>query len=186
MLDRVLEAIKIQLEEGFLVVPHSINISRADFDACDIVEEIRKRVDAAGIKRDRITVEITESVIGSNLEFMKAQIERFRKLGFSVWMDDFGSGYSSLNMLKSLPVDVLKIDMNFLGKTDAEQKADTIVKNVINLAMDLGITSLTEGVETQGQYGVLADMGCKLFQGYYFSKPVPTDEFEELVIVKRK
>jgi EAL domain-containing protein (putative c-di-GMP-specific phosphodiesterase class I) len=101
-------------------------------------------------------------------------------------MDDFGSGYSSLNMLKSLPVDVLKIDMNFLGKTDDEQKADTIVKNVINLAMDLGITSLTEGVETQGQYGILTDMGCKLFQGYYFSKPVPTDEFEELVIVKRK
>ena len=100
-------------------------------------------------------------------------------------MDDFGSGYSSLNMLKSLPVDVLKIDMNFLGKADDEEKADTIVKNVINLSMDLGITSLTEGVETQSQYDFLSDMGCKLFQGYYFSKPVPADEFEKLVTAQK-
>ena len=118
MLDRVLEAIKIQEEEGFLIVPHSINISRADFDACDIVEEIRKRVDAAGVKRDRITVEITESVIGSNLEFMKEQVERFRKLGFAVWMDDFGTGYSSVEVLQNIKFDVIKFDMSFLRKLD--------------------------------------------------------------------
>ena len=76
--------------------------------------------------------------------------------------------------------------MNFLGKADDEERADTIVKNVINLSRDLGLTALTEGVETQNQYDLLADMGCKLFQGYYLSKPVPTDEFEELVIVKNK
>ncbi|MBP5169428.1 MAG: EAL domain-containing protein, partial [Oscillospiraceae bacterium] len=86
MLDRILEAIQIQSEEGLPAVPHSINISRADFDACDIVEEIRKRVDAAGVSRDRITVEITESVIGNDLEFMKEQIGRFREHGFSVWL----------------------------------------------------------------------------------------------------
>ena len=83
-------------------------------------------------------------------------------------------------MLKTLPVDVLKIDMNFLSKSDKEQKADTIVKNVIHLSLDLGMTSLTEGVETRDQYDILTAMGCKLFQGYYFSKPVPTEEFEKL------
>ena len=114
-----------------------------------------------------------------------AIMEQFRDYGFIVEMDDFGSGYSSLSMLKSMPVDVLKIDMNFLGKTDDDKKADTIVKNVINLSMDLGMVSLTEGVETREQYSFLCDQGCKLFQGYYFSKPVPRDEFEELVISKR-
>ena len=113
-------------------------------------------------------------------------MEEFRSYGFIVEMDDFGSGYSSLNMLKSLPVDVLKIDMNFLGKTDDEQKADTIVKNVINLAMELGMTALTEGVESIDQFDILSSMGCSLFQGYYFSKPIPLEDFDNLVIVKRK
>ena len=131
-------------------------------------------------------MEITESVMVNDSEKVVSIMEEFRNYGFIVEMDDFGSGYSSLNMLKTLPVDVLKIDMNFLGKSEDEQRADTIVKNIINLSLDLGIVALTEGVESQNQYDVLADMGCKLFQGYYFSKPVPTDEFEDLVIVKRK
>ena len=164
----------------------SVNISPKDFYYLDVPEYIKGLVDEYGLDPKQLRVEITESVMVTNSDKVVSIMQEFRDHGFIVEMDDFGSGYSSLNMLKSLPVDVLKIDMNFLGKTDDEQKADTIVKNVINLAMDLGITSLTEGVETQGQYGVLADMGCKLFQGYYFSKPVPTDEFEELVIVKRK
>ena len=164
----------------------SVNISPKDFYYLDVPEYIKGLVDEYGLDPKQLRVEITESVMVTDSDKVVSIMQEFRDHGFIVEMDDFGSGYSSLNMLKSLPVDVLKIDMNFLGKTDDEQKADTIVKNVINLAMDLGITSLTEGVETQGQYGVLADMGCKLFQGYYFSKPVPTDEFEELVIVKRK
>ncbi len=113
-----------------------------------------------------------------------AIMDEFRDYGFIVEMDDFGSGYSSLNMLKNIPVDVLKIDMNFLGKSDDIQKADTIVKNVINLSLDLGMTSLTEGVETRDQYDFLVAKGCKLFQGYYFSKPIPVDEFEDLIMSK--
>ena len=97
MLDEVLLSIRRQLEDGIFVVPHSINLSRSDFDACDMVEEIRRRVDTAGVSRDRISIEITESIIGSDFDFMKTQIERFQALGFPVWMDDFGSGYSSLD-----------------------------------------------------------------------------------------
>jgi EAL domain-containing protein (putative c-di-GMP-specific phosphodiesterase class I) len=131
-----------------------------------------------------LRVEITETVMVNDSDKIDAIMDEFRDYGFVVEMDDFGSGYSSLNMLKNIPVDVLKIDMNFLGKSDDIQKADTIVKNVINLSLDLGMTSLTEGVETRDQYDFLVAKGCKLFQGYYFSKPIPVDEFEDLIMSK--
>ena len=164
----------------------SVNISPKDFYYLDVPKYIKELVEEYGLDPRQLRVEITESVMVNDSEKVVSIMEEFRNYGFIVEMDDFGSGYSSLNMLKTLPVDVLKIDMNFLGKSEDEQRADTIVKNIINLSLDLGIVALTEGVESQNQYDVLADMGCKLFQGYYFSKPVPTDEFEDLVIVKRK
>ena len=107
-------------------------------------------------------------------------LDELRSAGFIVEMDDFGSGYSSLNMLKDMPVDVLKIDMKFLSRTEDSSRAQTIVRNIINLSDDLGISALTEGVETENQYKVLADMGCRMFQGYFFSKPIPVIDFEEL------
>ena len=110
-----------------------------------------------------------------------AILEEFRKQGFIVEMDDFGSGYSSLNMLKDMPVDVLKIDMKFLGRSSDEQKANIIVKNVIRLSKDLAIVSLAEGVETIEHFDKLNEMGCNLFQGYYFSKPVPLSDFEAML-----
>ena len=109
-------------------------------------------------------------------------LNEFRELGYVVEMDDFGSGYSSLNMLKDMPVDVLKIDMKFLSKSKDDGKAQTILQNIINLSDDLGIDSLTEGVETENQFNMLNDMGCKLFQGYYFAKPMSVEEFEEKYI----
>ena len=164
----------------------SVNISPKDFYYFDVPKYIKGLIEEFKLDPKALRVEITETVMMTDTDMIVSIMEEFRDYGFIVEMDDFGSGYSSLNMLKSIPVDVLKIDMNFLGRSGDAQKADTIVKNVINLSMDLGMTSLTEGVETQSQYDVLADMGCKLFQGYYFSKPIPTDKFEELVIVKNK
>ena len=112
MVDCVLEKMKTQQAEGLYLVPISVNLSRSDFDACDIVEEIRRRVDGAGIAREKFTVEITESIVGRDFEFMKTQIERFQALGFKVWMDDFGSGYSSLDVLQSIRFDLLKLDQD--------------------------------------------------------------------------
>ena len=109
----------MQRDSGVNIVPHSINLSRSDFESCDIVEEIRKRVDASGIQRDRISIEITESTIGTHFDFMKHQIQRFQELGFPVWMDDFGNGYSSLDVLQSIRFDLLKFDMGFMKKLDA-------------------------------------------------------------------
>ena len=96
-------------------------------------------------------------------------------------MDDFGSGYSSLNLLREMPVDVLKIDMVFLQKASQDMRAKAIVEDIIGLSGKLGITSLTEGVETKEQYDSLTEMGCQLYQGYYFSKPMPVEDFEKFM-----
>ncbi len=173
VLDQVLEKMKFQGESGFTVVPHSINLSRSDFDACDIVEEIRQRVDASGFNRDRITIEITESVIGRDFEFMKEQVERFQRLGFPVWMDDFGSGYSTLDFLQSIQFNLLKFDMSFLRKLDEGPNGKIILTEMMRMANELGVDTVCEGVETDFQLNFLREIGCSKLQGYYFSKPLP-------------
>ncbi|MBR3242745.1 MAG: EAL domain-containing protein [Parasporobacterium sp.] len=175
VIDKVLEHIKIKEKKGFYIMPHSINLSRSDFDACDMVEEIRTRVDAAGVNRDRISIEITESVIGSDFEFMKTQIERFQKLGFPVWMDDFGSGYSSLDVLQSIKFNLLKFDMEFMRKLDESSDGRIILTELMKMALALGIDTICEGVETKDQVHFLQEIGCSKLQGFYFSRPNPIE-----------
>ncbi len=182
MVDRVLEIIKSQQDEGLYVVPHSINLSRSDFDVCDIVEEIRKRVDAAGVAHDRITIEITESIIGRDFEFMKEQVERFQSLGFPVWMDDFGNGYSSLDVLQSIKFNLLKFDMSFMRKLDEGGDGKTVLTELMRMATALGIDTVCEGVEKESQMQFLREIGCSKLQGFYYSKPIPF----EAVWEKRK
>ena len=174
VLERVLKDIHTKEAEGFYIVPHSVNLSRSDFDACDMVEEIRRRVDAAGVARDRISIEITESVIGSDFEFMKAQVERFQALGFPVWMDDFGSGYSSLDVLQSIKFNLLKFDMGFMRRLD-ESDGRIILTELMKMASALGVDTICEGVETEDQVHFLQEIGCSKLQGFYFSKPNPID-----------
>ena len=176
VLERVLENIKVKEAEGLYIVPHSINLSRSDFDACDMVEEIRLRVDAAGVGRDKISIEITESVIGSNFDFIKTQVERFQALGFPVWMDDFGSGYSSLDVLKSIKFNLLKFDMGFLRKLDENDDGRIILTELMKMALALGIDTICEGVETEDQVRFLQEIGCSKLQGFYFSRPRPIED----------
>ncbi|MBR5109732.1 MAG: GGDEF and EAL domain-containing protein [Clostridia bacterium] len=176
ILEEVLRTMRCGKEAGMDVVPHSVNLSRSDFEACDIVEEICRRVDDAGISRNRITIEITESVIGSDFDFMKGQIERFQKLGFPVWMDDFGSGYSSLDVLQSIKFDLIKFDMSFMRKLDEGESAKIILTELMKMATALGVDTVCEGVETETQARFLQDVGCSKMQGYYFCKPVPFEE----------
>ena len=179
ILDQVLEKMKRQAEAGLPVVPHSINLSRSDFDACDIVEEIRKRVDASGFSRDKITIEITESIIGSDFEFMKTQVDRFRDLGFPVWMDDFGSGYSSLHVLQSIQFDLIKFDMSFMRKLDEGDSGKIILTELMKMATSLGLDTVCEGVETESQVRFLQDIGCAKLQGYFFRQPAPFEKILE-------
>ena len=159
----------------------SVNVSPKDFYMTDVLAEIMSYVLEYDIDPQNLRIEVTETTMIRDTEDRMAILEEFRKQGFIVEMDDFGSGYSSLNMLKDMPVDVLKIDMKFLGRSSDEQKANIIVKNVIRLSKDLAIVSLAEGVETIEHFDKLNEMGCNLFQGYYFSKPVPLSDFEAML-----
>ena len=159
----------------------SVNVSPKDFFMSDVLSDIMSYVLEYDIDPGKLRIEVTETSMMRDTDYRIKVLEEFRKQGFIVEMDDFGSGYSSLNMLKDMPVDVLKIDMKFLSKTSDERKADIIVKNVIRLSDDLDITSLAEGVETEKHFNKLNEFGCTLFQGYYFSKPLPIEEFEAML-----
>ena len=156
----------------------SVNISPKDFYFMDVVAELRAIVGEYSIDPSRLRIEITETVMMTDVDNRMRMLRELRGEGFIVEIDDFGSGYSSLNMLKDMPVDVLKIDMAFLTRAEDDDKARTIVRNMMKLSEELGIASLTEGVETEAQHRMLTDMGCLLFQGYYFARPMPVKAFE--------
>ena len=179
VLEQVLEKIKIQEQEGLYVVPTSINLSRSDFDSCDIVEEIRRRVDAAGVSRSLLNIEVTESTIGKDFEYMKSQIIRFCELGFHVWMDDFGNGYSALDMLQSIHFDLIKFDMYFMKEFSNGDKSRILLTELIRMAISLGMDTICEGVETEEQVSFLQEVGCTMMQGYFFCRPIPMDAILE-------
>ena len=156
----------------------SVNISPRDFYYMDVVEELRAAVRESDVPPSRLRVEITESAMMDDVENRFAILRTLHNDGFLVEMDDFGSGYSSLNLLKDMPVDVIKIDMLFLREMQRQTRTSVILRNVINMASELGMVPLTEGVETGEQYRMLSQMGCTLFQGYLFAKPMPVDAFE--------
>lgn len=164
----------------------SVNISPKDFYFMDVFAEIKNLVEEFKIEPSRLRIEITETVMMTEAESRMEMLKRFREAGFIVEMDDFGSGYSSLNQLKDMPLDVLKIDMKFLSKAEDNHKAETILRNVLRLSSDLGLFSLTEGVETEDQYKMLNEMGCNLFQGYYFAKPMSVKDYEKLYADQKK
>lgn len=179
VLEEALRKLQYLEKRGIPVVPQSINLSRSDFDACDIVEEIRKRVDGAGISRNMITIEITESIIGSDPGFIKSQIVKFRELGFPVWMDDFGSGYSSLEVLEQFPFDLIKLDMGFIRRVSEDEASRVIITQLVRMINAVGIDTVCEGVETEAQVAFLREIGCSKLQGYYYSRPIPLDEILE-------
>ena len=157
----------------------SVNISPRDFNLMNVPSELMKLILEYGIEPDRLRLEITETVMMNDQESRMDTLRKLRDAGFIIEMDDFGSGYSSFNLLREMPVDMLKIDMVFLRKAGESQRARTIVEEIIIMARKLGITSLTEGVETKEQFEALKQMGCEMYQGYYFAKPMPAEDFEK-------
>lgn len=154
----------------------SVNLSRADFRLMDMVqavEDVRLRYD---ISRSVLNIEVTEGVQGDDEKFLQGEIARFRAAGYEVWMDDFGSGYSSLNNVKDYVFDVLKIDMNFLRSFETNPKSAIVIRTIVNMAKELGMHTLAEGVETEEQFEFLREIGCEKLQGYLFSPPIPLKE----------
>lgn len=179
VIKHVIAKMKRLRQEGLFVVPSSVNLSRADFDACDIVEEVRRIVDESGMPRSMLNIELTESMIGKDFEYMKSQIERFRDLGFHVWMDDFGSGYSSLDVLQRIQFDLVKLDMRFMQQYDENDKSRIILTELTKLATRLGIETVVEGVEKKEQVKFLGEIGCTMLQGFYYCKPIPMEAILE-------
>ena len=156
----------------------SVNVSPKDFYFMDVVKELRSLVEEFRVDPARLRVEITETVVMTDEAKRISILKELRAAGFIVEMDDFGSGYSSLNMLKDMPVDVVKIDMAFLRKTEDDARALIILNSIMQMTSNLSLASITEGVETGEQYRRLKDMGCGMFQGYFFAKPMPVEAFE--------
>lgn len=162
------------MAEGRPVVPVSVNLSRLDFLQCDIFQEVENRVLEYNVPRDMIHIEITERLLNAMDARIRQGLHRFRKAGYEIWMDDFGSGYSSLNLLKGYFFDVLKIDMAFLGSSS--ERARKIISSIISMDKSIGTRSLAEGVETREQFEFLKNRGCEKVQGFFFGKPMPYEE----------
>ena len=179
MLEEVARQQAKWIDEGSKVVPISVNISRAHFTKEDLAEHICKIVDQFKIPHNVIELELTESAFFDDKQVLMNTVEKLREYGFIVSMDDFGAGYSSLNSLKELHIDVLKIDADFFRNVDSVERGMLIVSEVIDLAKKLDMMIVAEGIESREQVDFLASQECDLIQGYYFAKPMPIDEFEE-------
>ncbi len=158
------------------IVPVSINLSRMDFQLCNIFEVVENYRRQFEMPREMLDIEITESALSDNSDFMKKEIIRFHQAGYQIWIDDFGSGYSSLNVLTDYAFDLLKLDMKFLRSFDNNPKAGTLIYYIAYAAQELGLQSLSEGVETQAHFDFLKKIGCNKAQGYLFGKPLPLAE----------
>ena len=176
VLDQVLRDLRWKLDHKRPVLPVSVNLSRADFDSCDIVREICRRVDEAGIDRGLINVEITESTAGQDPDYMRRQIDLFREEGFQVWMDDFGSGFSSLDVLQTFRFDLIKFDLEFMRQFNNSEKNHIILSQLMKMILMLEIETLVEGVETEEQMAFLRGIGAGRLQGMLFSAPRPLSE----------
>ena len=162
-------------------VPVSVNISRLslnDDSAVTAIETLTRQYPTAG---EYIQFEITESAcVGDNNEVF-GRLQKIRDMGFKVNMDDFGSGYSSLNLLKDAPIDIVKLDMGFLRGEENKDKGKIIISHVVNMTRQLGCDIVAEGVETKEQADMLCEMGCNVIQGFYYARPMPEEEFVNLL-----
>lgn len=167
--------------EGRRPIIVSMNVSRAHIGTADFLQKLTELVDSYGVPRNRLELELTETVLGGKRQDILSFIVSCKQAGFQISIDDFGSGYSSLNLLKELPVDVLKIDREFLNETEESENSSIIVKQVVEMAAKINIETLCEGVETRGQADFLKQIGCDMAQGFLYSIPVPREEFEGLL-----
>ncbi len=186
MVENVCKDIRLVLNMGWEAPPVSVNLSRLDFMLCDIFEEVQRIRLQYDLPPSMLNIEITESALASDTEPLDRAMELFREAGYKIWMDDFGAGYSSLNNLKSYQFDVLKIDMNFLHEFETNPRSHVILASIVNMAKELGMHTLAEGVETQEQYDFLRSIGCEKLQGFLIGKPVPfRQEFQNHSLINQ-
>ena len=168
-----------------VTLPVSVNVSRVDLFDPDLVVRLLDLVRQNGLEPADLLLEITESAYTTDAEQIVKAVKRLREVGFRIEMDDFGSGYSSLNMLSTMPIDALKLDMQFIRNAFQERKDTRLLEVMLQLAAAFELTTIAEGVETEEQMHTLKTMGCHIVQGYYFSRPVPPEAFEAFLVKKK-
>lgn len=176
VIEQVCRDLRAEIDAGKDVVPVSLNFSRLDFELYDVPEFLAEMSHKYDVPSSLLDVEITESALTEQLGVLQKNMSTLRNGEFSLWLDDFGSGYSSLNVLKDFQFNVLKIDMVFLRGFEDNHKARPILKSIVDLAHGLGMVTLCEGVETREQFEYLASIGCDRAQGYHFGKPEPVKQ----------
>ena len=179
--EQVCAKMKVWQEKGFAALPVSVNVSRADIYQSDLPETLQGIVRKYGIDPAQLHLELTESAYTENPAQIISVVEQLRKLGFIIELDDFGSGYSSLNMLNQMKLDVLKLDMKFIQSETAKPMEQGILRFIVGLARWLNLSVVAEGVETREQLERLREIGCDYVQGYFFAKPMPGKDFETLL-----
>ena len=168
-------------EQGHPLLPISVNVSRADVYQSHIVDTFSDLIRKYDIDPAYLHLEITESAYTENTSHIISTVEELHKRGFIIEMDDFGNGYSSLNMLSQMTLDILKLDMKFIQNELAKPVEQSLLNDIISMAHRLHLSVVAEGVETKEQEERLQEVGCDYAQGYYFAKPMPVKEFEELL-----
>ena len=181
MWERVCRFIRRELDEGHEVAPVSVNISRVNLYNPKFFESLVGLVEQYKIPPKYLHLELTESAFSDDAAMLQKTVDYLHKSGFTILMDDFGSGYSSLNLLKDINLDILKIDMKFLSKGSSTEKCEKIIAAVINMAEALNLPVIAEGVEEEAQMQLLKRLGCNYIQGYYFAKPMPEKDYLSLM-----
>lgn len=179
--EKVCQYIRKNLDAGKEVEPISVNISRVNLYNPKFLESLIDLVEKYKIPPRYLNLEITESAFSDNAKTLRDAVSYLHKSGFTIFMDDFGSGYSSLNVLKDIDLDVLKIDMKFLSQGPSDTRCEKILEAVINMAESLEMPVIAEGVEEEKQYALLQRLGCSFIQGYYFARPMPMADYDKLI-----
>ena len=177
MVEQICKETATRAAAGLPLIPVSVNFSAQDFDHVSVADELDRILGQYGVSRDKLIVEITEQDIATGTEAFKAQLQALRARGYSLWLDDFGSGYSSLNVFSQFEVDLVKFDLELLRNLDAQRGANRyIMRTMVGLCRQLGIQTLAEGMEDAEQMAFLEQIGCELAQGFYYYKPQPLAE----------
>ena len=182
MWEKTFKLVRTWLDEGIELQPVSLNASRYNIQNEDFIPFIEHLINRYQIPTSLIHIEITESAAMSDTEEISKRLERLRGIGFKIAMDDFGSGYSSLNSLKDIPIDIVKLDMGFFSETDNTDKGYSILTSVVRMAKSLKLTTIAEGVEKEEQLSFLKAIDCDIIQGFLFAKPIPADEYKKLLL----
>lgn len=184
VLHKVCQKLSEWKERGLSLFPISVNLSRKHMELKGLADYLARIVDIYGVDRSLIEFELTESSAQENQLYMISVLNDLKRHGFKISMDDFGTGYSSFSLLKEMPLDTLKIDKSFVDLIDQEdKKIQVIIRHIISMSKELGFSCIAEGAEDFSQVNILKELGCDTIQGYYYSRPISTDEFEKKYLI---